>query len=196
MTKWTPNLIWSIQTFPSGVVIFWHLLPNLSGRMEDLWISFHQKICFWSYIKAFPNRVREAEEKRGCAFWPENLPICSYTSWEAAQGFAGGNAPWMWESTLCAVQGSVHNLQAFSYNEEQSCSSTQAFSAETEWGQINKVFWGSATSLHHLGTTSTVSWTEYKETKWALFTLSSLISSTQLWEVSVIKGEMAQACDY
>lgn len=38
--------------------------------------------------------------------------------------------------------------------------------------------------------------TEYKETKWALFTLSDLISSIQLWEVSVIKGEMAQACDY
>lgn len=82
MTKWTPNLIWSIQTFPSVVVIFWHLLPNLSGPTEDSWISFYQKICFWSYIKAFPNRVREAEEKRGCAFWPENLPICRlHQSW-------------------------------------------------------------------------------------------------------------------
>lgn len=80
--KWTPNLIWSIQTFPSVVVIFWHLLPNLSGPTEDSWISFYQKICFWSYIKAFPNRVREAEEKRGCAFWPENLPICRlHQSW-------------------------------------------------------------------------------------------------------------------
>lgn len=39
-----------------------------------------------------------------------------------------------------SVQGSIHNLQAFRYNEEPTGSSTQAFSAETEWGQINKVF--------------------------------------------------------
>lgn len=41
-----------------------------------------------------------------------------------------------------------------------------------------------------------VSCTGYKQIKLALFTLSDLISSIQLWEVSVIKGDMAQACDY
>lgn len=61
-------------------------------------------------------------------------------------------------------------------------------------GKRKERLWGSASISPHLGTAGGCA--RYKETKWALFTLSDLISSIQLREVSVIKGEVSQACDY
>lgn len=55
---------------------------------------------------------------------------------------------------------------------------TSGKDAKTRMEEINEGFQGSGTRLSHLG--MQISCTGYEETKWALFTLSDLISSIQL----------------